>query len=349
MKAAVLKSKNCLLVEEIDRPVPQAGEVLVRVFFTGVCGSDVPRVLEGKVHGYPLVLGHEFSGVVEEVGEGVDADLLGRRVAGVPLVPCGICGECVAGNYSLCGNYSFVGSRQNGSMAEYVCVPVSNVFVVDDGVSDVEAAFFEPATVGLHAANLVGFELGADVLVMGAGTIGLLLAQALVARGARNVVVCNRGEARLAVAKGIDGVQTICTASSDWRDEALAVTGGRGFDFVFDAVAASTTISDSFLLAAPRGTVCFVGTPKKDVSLPASAWEFVNRKELSVTGSWMSYSKPWPGSEWSEAARLFDEGKLQILPGMIDSVHSLDEIREAFDLFAGGDSPTGRVLVRSTI
>lgn len=347
MKAAVLESTNKIVVRETDDPVPREGEVLVRVHYTGVCGSDVPRALRGQVHGFPLVLGHEFSGEVVAAGSLDDQALIGKRVAGIPLVPCGECSDCKRGFYSLCDSYSFIGSRRNGSMAEYVCLPVANVYPVREGIDDLEAAFFEPATVALHAISLAKYFPEGAALVVGSGTIGALLAQCLLACGAESVVVCNRSEDRLRHLRSVKGIEGISTSREGWRDRAMEACAGRGFDFVFDTVACSQTISDSFKLAGSRATVCFVGTPKQDVSLSVRDWELVNRKELTVTGSWMSYSDPFPGSEWTMAADFFSSGTLKILEGMIDEVYPLDETPRAFERFASPGGVTGKVLIDS--
>lgn len=345
MKAATVQSTGIVSVLDVEKPTPSKGEVLVKVKYTGVCGSDVPRVLEGRVHRFPIVLGHEFSGVVERVGENVDASLVGKRVAGVPLVPCGDCKCCLDGDYSLCEQYSFIGSRQAGSMAEYVCVPSSCVFPVSNDVSDIEAAFFEPATVALHAVNLTSFASGCTALVYGSGTIGILLAQSLVALGARSVVLCNRSQSRLNNAARAEGVTLVCTAESGWKETALDVCP-EGFQHVFDTVACSSSIADCFELAARKAQVCFIGTPKKEVVLGVSSWEQVNRKELTVLGSWMSYSSPWPGEEWTLASDLFASGSLRVFEEMIDAMYPLSETQMAFDGFAEG-SVSGKILIDS--
>ena len=123
MKAGVVHAKNDIRYEEIEKPQPKKGQVLIKVKYTGICGSDVPRVNGDACHFFPNVLGHEFSGTIEEVGEGVTILKKGDRVAGVPLVPCMECEDCQKGNYSLCKHYSFIGSREFGSFAEYVTVP----------------------------------------------------------------------------------------------------------------------------------------------------------------------------------------------------------------------------------
>lgn len=346
MKAAVLESTDQVSVLDVEGPSPNEGEVLVRVHYSGICGSDVPRVLEGRVHGFPIILGHEFSGVVEKVGPGVDEALLGKRVSGIPLIPCDSCPDCEKGYYSLCHHYSFVGSRRNGSMAEKVVLPASNVIEVSDEVTDLEAAFFEPATVGVHAIELAKFQKGATALVIGAGTIGLLLAQALVWYGASHVVVANRSAERLETAKGL-GFDVVCSRDDGWREKALGIISETGFDFVFDTVANSRTIVDSAKLAQSRATVCFVGTPKQKISLEISEWELLNRKELFWTGSWMSYSSPWPGVEWSNVEKMFAEGAMRVADSMIDAIYPLSETQAAFDRYKDPSSVGGKIVIDS--
>lgn len=118
MKAGVVHAKNDIRYEDIEKPEVKPGTVRIKVKYTGICGSDVPRVNGDACHFFPNVLGHEFSGTIDEVGEGVTDLKPGDRVAGVPLVPCMECEDCKKGNFSLCKHYSFIGSRQFGSFAE---------------------------------------------------------------------------------------------------------------------------------------------------------------------------------------------------------------------------------------
>ena len=147
MKAGVVHAREDIRYEDIEQPKPGAGQVLIKVKYTGICGSDIPRVNGDACHYFPNVLGHEFSGTVVETGEGVSSLNVGDRVAGVPLVPCMKCEDCQKGNYSLCKHYSFIGSREFGSFAEYVVVPERNAVKFEDSVSFEQGAFFEPSTV----------------------------------------------------------------------------------------------------------------------------------------------------------------------------------------------------------
>lgn len=348
MRAGLLSATNEIDCVEIDTPSPKAGYVRVRVSCTGICGSDVPRVLDGRVHGFPLILGHEFSGYVDAVGKGVDKNILNKRVVGIPLIPCMLdeCPDCSTGNYSLCKNYSFIGSRIFGSMAEYVCVPEQNVFPIGDDVSDLEGSFFEPAAVAVHGIELAKVVPGASALVMGCGTIGVLLAQALPFYGVENVVVAIRRLEKDRTVRSAGLNKVVATEDADWRESAYDLSGVTGFDYVFDAAGTPETIVDSFSVAANRGTVCFVGTPKKDVLFSSIQWEQLNRRELSVKGSWMSYSAPWPGREWEIVHRLFSDGILKITEHMIDQVYSLSDIKQAFHRYEEGNV-RGKLIIES--
>lgn len=346
MKAAVLHGTQEVVYEDIERSEPAAGEVVVKVHYTGVCGSDVPRVLQGRVHFFPLVLGHEFSGRIVAVGDGVSPDLVGRRVAGVPLQPCMECEDCLEGNYSLCGHYGFVGSRSQGSMAEYVTLPEKNVVFLGDDVPDLDGAFFEPASVAIHGIELAHFEEGATAAVVGCGTIGILCAQALSGYGASNVVATVRSAPKAAAARAAGVTKLADTLEEDWFDQVLALNDGRRFDYVFDTAGTPETILDSFELAANKARVMFIGTPSRDVAFTAKQWETINRKELTVGGSWMSYSKPWPGVEWDIVNRFFNQGIMRVVPEMLDTVYNLSDTSDAFERYAKRDVE-GKILIDS--
>ena len=126
MKASVLVESGKLEYMDVPEERVENNLVKVKVAYTGICGSDVPRVLKNGAHYYPIILGHEFSGIVEEIGENVKSLEVGDHVVGIPLKPCGTCEDCQKGNYSLCKNYTFYGSRKNGSYAEYIVLPEEN-------------------------------------------------------------------------------------------------------------------------------------------------------------------------------------------------------------------------------
>ncbi len=173
MKAAVVCANEDVRYMEYQEPSPGPGEVKVKVAMSGICGSDVPRVLHNGVHFYPIVLGHEFSGDVVEVGEGVTRVKPKDRVSGAPLLPCMECEDCQRGNYSLCKHYSFIGSREQGSNADYVVLPEKNAVVFDKSIPYEQGAMFEPSTVALHGLFQNDYQGGEYVAVLGGGTIGM--------------------------------------------------------------------------------------------------------------------------------------------------------------------------------
>ena len=242
MKAGVVHAKNDIRWEEIDKPTAAPGKVLIKVKYTGICGSDVPRVNGDACHYYPNVLGHEFSGVVEEIGEGVTTLKPGDRVAGVPLVPCMKCEDCQKGNYSLCKHYSFIGSREFGSFAEYVVVPEKNAVKFDDSVSFEQGAFFEPATVALHGLQRCDYKGGHTVAILGGGTIGMMTMQWAKIFGAAKVVVFDIVQERLDLAARLGADAGINTKDPDFMDQVKELTGGRGFDYVYETAGNTITM-----------------------------------------------------------------------------------------------------------
>lgn len=347
MKAGVVHAKNDIRYEDIDRPVVSPGKVLIKVKYTGICGSDIPRVNGDACHYFPNVLGHEFSGVVEETGEGVTKLKPGDRVAGVPLVPCMQCEDCQKGNYSLCKHYSFIGSREFGSFAEYVVVPEKNAVKFDETVSFEKGAFFEPATVALHGLRRVEYRGGKNVAILGGGTIGMMTMQWAKIFGAKNVAVFDILEERLDLAKRLGADYGINSGKEDFMDIVNEVTGGRGFDYVYETAGNTVTMKLAFKLAANKAQVCFIGTPTRDLSFSVDEWENMNRKEFMLTGSWMSYSAPFPGDEWELTAHYFKTRKLQFDDSFIFRKIPLSKIDEAFEMFKTPGTVKGKILIDS--
>ncbi len=347
MKAGVVHAREDIRYEEIKKPEPGKGQVLIKVKYTGICGSDVPRVNGDACHFFPNVLGHEFSGTVAEIGEGVTALKTGDRVAGVPLVPCMECEDCRRGDYSLCKHYSFIGSREFGSFAEYVVVPEKNAVPFEDSVSFEQGAFFEPATVALHGLKRVPYGGGKTVAVLGGGTIGMFVMQWAKIFGAAKTVVFDIADERLALGKRLGATAGINTKEADFMEKALALTKGRGFDYVFETAGNTVTMKMAFELAANKAHVCFVGTPTKELSFTVREWENMNRKEFTLTGSWMSYSAPFPGKEWELAAHYFKTGELKFDESFIFRKFPLSRIGEAFELYKTPGTVKGKILIDS--
>ena len=347
MKAGLLRAMCDIRYEDIEKPVPRRDQVLIKVKYTGICGSDIPRVNGRAAHFYPIVLGHEFSGTVEEVGEDVTSLKPGDRVAGIPLIPCMKCEDCQKGNYSLCKNYDFVGSHSFGSFAEYVCVPEINAVKFDDSVSFRQGAFFEPATVALHGLERTNYVGGRTVAVLGGGTVGMMTLQWAKIFGARQIVVFDIVDERLELGMRLGASAGINSSREGFMEEAKAITGGKGFDYVFETAGNTVTMKMAFELAANKAELCFIGTPTRELSFSVREWENLNRKEFRLTGSWMSYSAPFPGHEWELVARYFASGDLKLDDSFVFRVIPLSQIDEAFELYKRPGAVKGKILIDS--
>jgi L-iditol 2-dehydrogenase/galactitol-1-phosphate 5-dehydrogenase len=306
----------------VDLPIPQPGpgQVLIKVAWCGICGSDIPRYFDGAVHSFPQILGHEFSGEVAAVGPEVDSVAVGDRVAVAPLVPCEHCGYCQRGLPALCEHYSFIGSRQQGALAEYVVAPARNAVPLPKGMTLRTAALVEPLTVALHGINRAHLRTGASVLVLGGGVVGLMAASVLLDAGMK-VSVCDIDPAKVAYAEGLGA-----RAGADAK--ALIAESGAP-DVVIETAGSAITQAMALTLVARTGQVVFVGTAHRDVVLTPDTFEKVLRGELGVTGSWMSYSAPFPGWEWQAAVDLISKGAVDA-DKMITGEYDLSEGDAAF-------------------
>lgn len=286
-------------------------------------------MLGNAAHFYPIVLGHEFSGEVVEVGSEVRNVKVGDRVSGAPLLPCHRCVDCLRGHYSQCKNYSFIGSRTFGSWAEYVKMPAINAVKVPERVDFVEGAFFEPTTVALHGLFVMDFRGGCDVAIVGMGTIGLLTLQCARVLGAKRIFAFDVDPKKLDIAREYGADVCINTGDENFKEIIKDFTDGRGFEMVVEAAGVEFTEKLCLEIAANKGTVMFIGTPSKPVTFQPREFEYINRKELTVRGSWMSYSAPFPGREWELTAYYFEKGYIKV-EKLIDRIIPLKDIADAF-------------------
>lgn len=347
MKAGVVHGPYDIRFEEIEIPELKEKEVLIKVKYSGICGSDIPRVNGNACHYYPNVLGHEFSGTIVKTGTSVTRFHIGDRVCGIPLVPCMECDDCNRGDYSLCKHYSFIGSRRFGSFAEYVAVPEMNAFLLDDNVSFKQGALFEPSSVALHGILRSGFKPGNKVAVFGCGLIGLLTIQWARILGASQIVAVNRSRAKLLTAQEAGASDIVSTLDEGYLEQIMELSGGIGYEYVYEATGSEKVLGDLFNIVSNKGTVCLIGTPKNEVKFTVKDWELLNRKEFNLTGSWMSYSAPFPGKEWEMTRDKFNSGELLFLDSAIDQEMGLSEISKAFELYRTQGAVKGKILIDS--
>lgn len=341
MKALVVTDNATFDLQELDSPVPKKGEVVIKVAYVGICGSDLPRYFEGKVHAFPQVLGHEFSGVVTEIGEGVSQLAIGSRVAVAPLIPCSECEQCQSGRPQLCTHYSFIGSRQQGAMADYVIAPEKNCLKVPDNLSLQVAAMIEPLTVAIHGIERIVTHSGDKALVFGAGTIGLMTVLALRARGVGDITVIDLNPHKLAKALEI-GADVVLNPLEEDLDEHFR-RNGLG-ELVFETAGSHQTQLQAVKYADRKGKVVFVGTSTHQITFDAKDFELILRRELELTGSWMSYSAPFPGFEWTAALRYLATKEIET-ESLITGVYHLEDKGIPFEKMREEHSREIKVLI----
>lgn len=384
MKAWVLHGINDIRYETREKPVPGTGQVLVAVRAAGICGSDVPRIYKTGAHVHPLVPGHEFSGMVEETGPGVDTGWLGKRVGVYPLIPCGCCGPCLAGLYEMCRNYGYLGSRRDGGFAEYAVVPAANLITMPDGVSFAEAAMLEPMAVAVHAMRRVlPEEASAEavsaaqkstfraegvpasgtedyekiITVCGLGTIGLLLVTLLLEReksggksgdmGSRLLVIGNKEFQRQKILElGLPAEAYCDSRRCDAGRWILERTGGRGADVIFECVGRNETVRQAADSAAPAGKICLVGNPASDMTLERDVYWKILRNQLTLTGTWNSSFACDAADDWHYALERLSGRKLT--PGQfISHRFPMDELEKGLHIMRDKAEDYVKIMVEN--
>ncbi|MBQ3290377.1 MAG: galactitol-1-phosphate 5-dehydrogenase [Kiritimatiellae bacterium] len=286
MNALVLEENGKLVWREHELRAVD-GWYRMRIAAAGICGSDLGRGFNSGAYHYPLVMGHEFSAVVEEAPKG-GKYVPGTLAAVYPLLPCGKCAACVKGFIQLCEHYDYFGSRRDGAFAEELYVPESHIIPVPDGVTPEEAAMTEPAAVAYHGTHGFPLEKGARAMVIGGGPIGLIAAQWLRIRGAGEIAVCDVDPAKLDFARRF-GFEAVDTGGAGER--ALPEC-----DVVVEACGVSATRTMAVSCCARKGVLSFIGNPADDWTLPKQLFSSVLRKELTMRGNWNSVPDP----DWRE-------------------------------------------------
>lgn len=328
MKVAVMLGIGKMGFEERDVPQIKPDEVLVRLEYVGICGSDIHYYETGRIGDYivepPFVLGHEPGGTVVEVGSAVSNLKPGDRVALEPGKTCGRCEFCREGKYNLCPDVVFFATPPvDGVFAEYVAHPADLCFKLPDNVSTLEGALIEPLAVGFHAANQGGAHAGQTAVVFGAGCIGLVSMMALLAEGVSRVYVVDVMQKRLDKALELGATDVINSAECDLASEIDRLTEGRGTDIVIETAGMEITTRQAIEIARKGSTIVLVGYSKSgEMTLPMSL--FID-KELTFK-SVFRYRHIYPMAIDAVAA-----GRVN-LKGIVSNIFELDDIQRAMDL-----------------
>ena len=255
-----------------DVPMPSAGdgEVVVKLEYVGICGSDVHYYEHGRIGDYivegDFILGHECAGSVYEVGHGVTKLKVGDRVALEPGLVCGKCEYCLTGRYNLCPSVEFFATPPyHGCFENFVAFPEHRAFKLPYNISSKEGALIEPLAVGLEAASVAGVGLGDSVVILGSGCIGLMSLLASKARGAADVTVVDVIPKRLEYAMKLGATRVIDASKGDSKKAVLEATGGQGADIVMETAGATVTPQQTPFAVKRGGTIVLVGMPPDDV------------------------------------------------------------------------------------
>lgn len=310
MKAVRLYKPGDLRVDQVGIPSVGDDEVLVKVRAVGVCGSDIPRVNRYGAHVAPITIGHEFGGEIVEVGYKVKNFKVDDKVTCAPLLPCFECEWCKMGEYSLCDNYGYYGSRSDGAMAQYLSVKENNLVKVNSSVSFEDMATVDPCANAVHGLLRGDFKKDETLCVYGCGPIGLYVIQYARYLGAKKIIAVDVMDEKLEVAKKCGADVTINSAKCDPAEAVMEATDGKGTDMVIDLTGVPVAQNSCVLSAKKLGRIVYLGISHRPLDYSDKAVDFILRKQLSVIGSWNSFSKPFPGREWTDSVRLFEEGKL---------------------------------------
>ena len=337
MRAVALKGKRKFEVKEIEEPIIDGENVVVKVLKTGICGSDLHYFNMGEPSG--LVMGHEFCGEVIDPGNRSDLKV-GDRITALPISPCLKCPACLSGNPQYCKDtwtHAVGLSLDNpGGLAEKIKVRSDMVLKVPDNVSDEEAAMVEPTAVALHGIHLADVKVGSKVLVIGGGIIGLMSAMFAKMEGASFVAVSEANPKRGEKAVNLGVADKYYDATSeDMLNEVLADTNG-GFDIVIECCGNSSAVTTSLVTVKPGGVVVLVGVATGPINIPTVV---AVMSELTIKGA-IAYTK----EEFATCLDLINNKQIEVMP-FVDDIVSYDEVENAYIRLTSGNDGAVKILV----
>ncbi len=329
MKAILFPGPEAISVEQVDDPTCGPEDVIVQVSMSGICGTDVHIYRNEYMSSFPLIPGHEFGGVVVEVGSQVKTGLkIGDRVAVDPNLYCGYCDFCRREQSNHCLNLKVVGVTRHGAFAEYVTAPARACYLVPDSLDDGQMAFIEPLACIVYGMKRVQIPPAEAVLIFGVGPIGLLLLQSLRHRGAGPIVVVDRQPDRLALAAQMGATVTL-QAGPD-LDGQLKALQPHGFGLVVDATGVPRVIESAFAYLRPRGQMLMFGVAPMGAKIQIAPYD-IFRNDWHILGSFaLCYT-------FQEAITWLESGVVDVRP-LISHTLPLAEFSDGFHKFVAGDT-----------
>jgi len=323
MKRIVIDRPNSAVVEEVDIPTPGPGEVCIEIAYCGICGSDT-HAFKGEHPFIPLPAtpGHEFSGKVLSIGEGVEKFKIGDRVVCEPNLVCGKCYNCRIGRYNICENLRVMGCQGEGAMAQYFITPADKTVHIPDTLPLRDAVLVEPLAVAVHAVRKARDLFNKNVVIIGAGTIGLMVLTCVKKAGARNITVSDLTEQRLALAKKIGAGWTIHAGTTDFVKTVLAEQPYEGIDVVFECVGVEKSIRDAMAVVRKGGRIIVCGVFGSEITVKMAD---VQDRELELIGTIM-YTR----RDITDAIHMIDVGAVNS-DLFITKEYTLDQPQQAFE------------------
>ena len=335
MRSAKLVAPGRIEIFEDRMPLPTEGEVLVRVKAAGICGSDL-HIYQGERSDVelPRILGHELVGEVESAGSGVTGFSKGDRVTIDPVVSCGECISCRRGYDNLCNTVKCLGVQVDGGFCDYIAVPEQKVYPLPHGLPWEKASLIEPFSIGAEVLARSGVLKGDKVLVLGAGTIGLCILQAMKIAGAE-VLITDFVDSRLETARRMGADRAVNGKTGDMAAELSDFTGGFGADVVVEAVGMPRLLEESLGYAAPGGCIVVLGFHPEPAKIPEV---MVVKKELKIVGSRMNCRRFPQVIEWVKKGLVDPEP-------LISAVYPFEKIDTAFQDILKGPEKFLKVLI----
>jgi L-iditol 2-dehydrogenase len=323
MRRIIIPEPNKITLEIVEELLPGPNEACIKIAYCGICGSDL-HAFKGK-HPFislPATPGHEFSGIISALGNGDSDFRVGDRVTIEPSLVCGKCYNCRIGRYNICLNLKVMGCQSDGAMADYLVVPIDKVVPLPDNVTLKEAALAEPLAVGVHAAKRGGVLFNKNIVIIGAGMIGLSTLICVARAGAKNIIVTDLSDERLKIARSLGATQTINASEIAPVEKILNIQPDEGIDIAFECVGIESSIRDAMDVVRKGGRVVVVGVFGDEVKVNMAN---VQDRELELIGTLM-YTK----RDFTEAVYMLSNASFS--PELfITSVFPLDEPVEAFN------------------
>lgn len=337
MLQQVMTAPGEIIFREIPKPEPAADEVVVKIMKIGICGSDI-HVYHGKhpFTKYPVTQGHEVSGRIVSVGSEVLGLTVGQKVTIEPQVYCGKCYPCRHGKYNLCEELKVMGFQTTGTASEYFAVKASKVTPLPEGMTYNEGAMIEPLAVTVHAAKRAGILTGRKVVILGAGPIGILLAQSVKAFGVSEVMVTDVSDYRLHLASECGADYTVNTRETDFNEALLHAFGPDKADVIYDCAGNDTTINQAVRCARKGSQIILVAVfadmAKVDLAV-------LNDHELDLNTSMM-----YRHEDYLDAIQFVSEGKVHLRP-LMSKHFDFNDYLEAYRYIDANRETTMKVLI----